>query len=148
VILQSLRGLEVYDELEKDRLIVRDKETPRCTELGRSVTVLGVPVRDTKKVMKALSDSRSDLKTILESVVLTQTEVRKEVVKRVLNRLPAKTIEEIIVDDDMPGIIENCLEELEYINSILLKLVDAKHSARKESEKLEENLVTLLESMR
>jgi hypothetical protein len=48
----------------------------------------------------------------------------------------------------MPGLVENCLEELEYVNSILLKLLDSKHSAREESKKLEKSLLLLLESMR
>jgi hypothetical protein len=72
----------------------------------------------------------------------------KDIVKRVLDRLPAKTIEEIVCEEDMPGIIENCLEELEYINSILQKLMTSKHGARKESKKLHNNLLMLLESMR
>jgi hypothetical protein len=148
VILQALRGLEVYDELETDRLIIRDKDTARCTDLGKSVSVLGVPVRDTKKVMRAIADEKSDLKTILKSVVLSRTTLPKDVVKRVLDRLPAKTIEEIICEEDLPGIIENCLEELEYINSILQKLMTSKHGARKESKKLHKNLLMLLEAMR
>jgi hypothetical protein len=148
VILQALRGLEVYDGLEADRLIVRDKEGVRCTELGKDVAVLGVPVKDAKRVMKAVVDKKSDLKTILRDVVLTRTKIPKEVVNRVLSELPAKDIEEILCEEDMPGIVENCLEELEYVNSILLKLLDSKHSARKESQKLEESLLVLLESMR
>ncbi len=148
VILQALRGLEVYGELERDRLIVREKETARCTDLGKNVAVLGVPVKDAKRVMRAVSDEKSDLKTILKSIVLTRTSVPKDVFTRVLDRLPAKTIEEIICEEDMPGIIENCLEELEYINSILLKLIKSKHIAREESLKLQDNLLLLLESMR
>jgi replicative superfamily II helicase len=148
VIMQALRGLEVFDELEADRLIVRDKDSTRCTELGEDVAVLGVPVKDAKRVMRAIADAKSDLKTILRNVVLTRTTIPKEVVKRVLSKLPAKNIEDIICEDDMPGIVENCLEELEYVNSILLKLLDTKHSARKESKKLEKSLHMLLESMK
>ncbi|MFX1485042.1 MAG: hypothetical protein ACFFCP_17830, partial [Promethearchaeota archaeon] len=148
VIMQALRGLEVYDELEADRLIVRDKEGPRCTELGGDVAVLGVPVKDAKRVMKAIADEKSDLKTILRNVVLTRTSIPIKIVKRVLSKLPAESIEDIICEDDMPGIVENCLEELEYINSILLKLLDSKHSAREESKRLEESLLQLLESMK
>lgn len=148
VIMQALRGLEVYDELEADRLIVRDKDGVRCTELGEDVAVLGVPVKDAKRVMKAIADEKSDLKTILRNVVLIRTTIPKEVVKRVLSKLPAESIEDIICEEDLPGIVENCLEELEYVNSILLKLLDSKHSARKESEKLEKSLLSLLESMR
>jgi hypothetical protein len=67
---------------------------------------------------------------------------------RVLSKLPAKGIDDIICEDDMPGIVENCLEELEYVNSILLKLFDSKHGALKESKILEKSLLLLLESMR
>jgi superfamily II helicase len=148
VILQALRGLEVYGELETDKLIVRDNEITRCTDLGKSVAVLGVPVKDTKSVMRAISDEKSDLKKMLKGVVLARKTLPKEVVKSVLDRLPAKTIEEIIREEDMPGVIENCLEELEYINSILLKLLSSKHIARKESKKLHDNLLMLLETMR
>jgi len=148
VIMQALRGLEVYDELEADRLIIRDRGGARCTELGKDVAVLGVPVKDAKKVMRAIADKTSDLKTILRNVVLIRTTIPREVVDRVLSKLPAKTVEEIVCQDDMPGIVENCLEELEYINSILLKLLHSKHAARKDSEKLEDSLLLILQSMR
>jgi hypothetical protein len=148
VILQALGGLEVYGELETDKLIVRDNEVTRCTDLGKSVAVLGVPVKDAKSVMRAISDEKSDLKKILRSVLLARKTLPKDVVKRVLDKLPAKNLEEIICEEDMPGIIENCLEELEYVNSILLKLLGSKHTAKKESKKLNTNLVMLLESMK
>jgi hypothetical protein len=148
VIMQALRGLEVFDELEADRLIVRNKEETLCTDLGKDVAFLGVPVKDAKRVMKAIADGKSDLKTILRNVVLARTTIPKKVVNRVLSKLPAKNIEEIVCEEDMPGIVENCLEELEYVNSILLKLLDSKHRARKECERLEEGLLSILESMR
>ncbi|MFW9807387.1 MAG: hypothetical protein ACFFFK_11720 [Candidatus Thorarchaeota archaeon] len=148
VILQALRGLEVYDELEADNLIARDKDGVRCTERGEDVAVLGIPVKDAKRVMKAIADEKSDLKTILSNVVLARSTIPKQVLQRVLSRLPAKEIEELVCEEDMPGIVENCIEELEYINSILLKLLESKHGARKESEKLEKSLQLLLESMR
>jgi hypothetical protein len=107
-----------------------------------------VPVKDAKRVMKAIVDEKSDLKTMLRDIVLARTTIPKEVIKRVLSKLPAKHIEDIICEDDMPGLVENCLEELEYVNSILLKLLDSKHSAREESKKLEKSLLLLLESMR
>jgi hypothetical protein len=48
----------------------------------------------------------------------------------------------------MPGIVENCLEDLEYINHILLSLMDQRHALRKETEEMEIGLLTLLNSMR
>jgi hypothetical protein len=74
--------------------------------------------------------------------------ISDKVVKQVLDRLPAKNIDDIICEDNMPGIIENCLEELEYINSILFGLMDKKNPLRKESKKLEKSLHSLLSAMR
>jgi len=70
------------------------------------------------------------------------------IVKEVLDKLPAKDIADLICEDNMPGIIENCLEELEYINSILFRLMNKKNPLRKESKKLEKSLHALLGAMR
>lgn len=148
VIMQALRGLEVYDELEADRLIIRDGGDTRCTDLGKNVAFLGVPVKDAKRVMRAIADEKNDLMTILRNVVMTRMYIPKEIVDRVLSKLPGKDVEEIVCEDDMPGIVENCLEELEYVNSILLKLLDSKHRARNQSEKLEKSLLSILQSMK
>ncbi|MBE0525734.1 MAG: hypothetical protein IH631_02250, partial [Candidatus Thorarchaeota archaeon] len=148
VIVQALRGLEILGELETDGLITKEGSSFRCTPLGANVTVLGVPVKDAKRVMKALSDKRMDLKSILRSLVQARKGVSENVVKQVLDKLPTKSIDDILCEDHMPGIIENCLEELEYTNSILLKLLDVKHPHRKESQKLKESLHTLLGAMR
>ncbi len=148
VIVQALRGLEIFGELEADGLITRAGSQISCTPLGESVTVLGVPVKDAKRVMRAISDKRSDLKTILRGLVRARKGISEAVVKQVLDRLPAKNIEDILRDDHMPGVIENCLEELEYINSILFRLMDKKNPLRKESRKLEKSLHALLSAMR
>ena len=148
VIVQALRGLEILGELEADGLITRAGSQISCTPLGESVTVLGVPVKDAKRVMRAISDKRSDLKTILRELVRARKGISEAVVKQVLDRLPAKNIEDILRDDHMPGVIENCLEELEYINSILFRLMDKKNPLRKESRKLEKSLHALLSAMR
>lgn len=148
VIVQALRGLEILGELETDGLITKEGSSIRCTPLGANVTFLGVPVKDAKRVMKAISDKRMDLKSILRDLVRARKGVSEKVVKEVLDKLPAKSIDKIICEDHMPGIIENCLEELEYTNSILLKLLDAKHPHKKESQKIEESLLTLLGAMR
>ncbi|MGY5871568.1 MAG: hypothetical protein RTV72_04920 [Candidatus Thorarchaeota archaeon] len=148
VIVQALRGLEVFGELEADGLITREGSQIRCTPLGENVTVLGVPVKDAKRVMRAISDKRSDLKSILRRLVHARQGMSEKVVKQVLDKLPAKNIDDIICEDNMPGIIENCLEELEYINSILFRLMDKKNPLRKESKKLETSLHTLLGAMR
>ena len=148
VIKQALRGLEVFGELEADGLITRDGKNIRCTPLGENVSLLGVPVKDAKKVMTAINDKRSDLKLVLRSIIQARADMSESIVNQVLKKLPAKSIDEIVCEDDMPGIIENCLEELEYINSILFRLMDKKNPLRKESETLEKSLHTLLGAMR
>ena len=148
VIVQALRGLEVLGELESDGLIKRDGSSISCTPLGENVTILGVPVKDAKKVMKTIRDERSALKTILKNLVATRIGVSENIAKQVLDKLPAKRIEDIVCEDHLPGIIENCLEELLYVNSILYNLMDKKHPLRKESSTLEKSLQGLLDAMR
>jgi superfamily II helicase len=148
VIVQALRGLEVFGELEADGLITRRGTQISCTPLGENVTVLGVPVKDAKIVMKAISDKQSDLKSILRRLVHARKGIPDTMVKQVLDKLPAKDIADLICKDNIPGIIENCLEELEYINSILYRLMNKKNPLRKESKKLEKSLHALLSAMR
>jgi hypothetical protein len=148
VIVQALRGLEIFGELESDGLITREGSQISCTPLGQSVAVLGVPVKDAKRVMRAISDKRIDLKSILRRLVRARKGISEGVVKQVLDRLPAGEIDDIVDRDHMPGIVENCLEELEYINSILSRLMDKKNPLRKESMTLEKSLHTLLDAMR
>ncbi len=148
VIVQALRGLEVFGELEADGLITRRGTQISCTPLGKNVTVLGVPVKDAKIVMKAISDKQSDLKSILRKLVHARKGMSDTMVKQVLDKLPAKDIADLICEDNIPGIIENCLEELEYINSILYRLMNKKNPLRKESKKLEKSLHVLLSAMR
>ena len=148
VIVQALRGLEVFGELEADGLITRRGTQISCTPLGENVTVLGVPVKDAKIVMKAIGDKQSDLKSILRKLVHARKGMSDTMVKQVLDKLPAKDIADLICEDNIPGIIENCLEELEYINSILFRLMNKKNPLRKESKKLEKSLHALLGAMR
>ena len=148
VIKQALRGLEVFGELELDGLITRDGKNIRCTSLGENVSLLGVPVKDAKKVMKAINDKRSDLKEILKSIIRARADMLESIVSQVVSKLPAKSVDEVLCENHMPGILENCLEELEYINFILLSLMDQKHALRKESENIESNLLMLLDSIR
>jgi hypothetical protein len=148
VIVQALRGLEIFGELEADGLITREGTQISCTPLGESVTVLGAPVKDVKRVMRGISDTRADLKSILKGLVKARKGMSEKLVKQVLDKLPAKSIDDIICEDHMPGIIENCLEELEYINSILYGLMDKKNPLRKESKQLEKSLHALLGAMR
>ena len=148
VIQQALRGLEVFGELEVDGLITREGKNVRCTPLGESVSLLGVPVKDARKVMRAINDKRSDLKLVLRGIIQARADISESIMNQALEKLPAKSIEEIVCEDHMPGILENALEELEYINFILLSLMDKRHPLRKKSEELEGNLLMLLDSMR
>ena len=148
VIVQALRGLEVLGELESDGLIARDGSSLSCTSLGESVSILGVPVKDAKKVMKTIRDERSTVKTILKNLVMTRIGVSEKIAKQILNKLPAKSIDDLVCEDHLPGIIENCLEEMLYVSSILNNLMDKKNPLRKESNELEKNLQTLLDAMK
>jgi superfamily II helicase len=148
VIRQALRGLEVFGELEMDGLITRQGKNIICTQLGENVSLLGVPVKDAKKVMKAINDKRSDLKMVLKSIIQAKADMSESFINQVLKKLPAKSIDEIVCEDHMPGILENVLEELEYVNFILLNLMNQKHPLRKKSEEMEANLLMLLDSMR
>jgi hypothetical protein len=148
VIVQALRGLEIFGELETDGLIAREGASVSCTPLGANVTVLGIPVKDAKRVMRAIGDKRVGLKSILKSLVKAKAGISEKIVTQVLDKLPTKSIDDIICEDHLPGIVENCLEELEYVNSILLNLMDKKNPLRKECGKLETSLHTLLDAMR
>jgi hypothetical protein len=152
IIHQALRGLEVVDELEKDGLILRDKEKHvRCTNMGQNVTVLGVPVGDARSVMRALGRKSGKLENIILSVTVARTGLPRDVVRRVLQALPATKMEELVhCQKDLPGIVENCVEELQYVNSILLRIMegDKRRRLRRESLKLEKNLIALLDSVK
>ncbi|MGQ4913016.1 MAG: hypothetical protein ACP6KW_12680, partial [Candidatus Thorarchaeota archaeon] len=104
--------------------------------------------RDARRVMRALEKEKSDLRTLLRGIIHARTDLPGEIVTEVLKRIPAQTSEEVFCDEYMPGIVENCLEEIEYINSILLRLLESDHPLKRESEALEKNLLNLLESMR
>ncbi|MHA2205800.1 MAG: hypothetical protein ACXABC_08060 [Candidatus Thorarchaeota archaeon] len=148
VILQALTGLETLGELEKENLIVREGKNIKCTELGEKVALLGVPVRDAKKVARELSKSGGNLKRILLNVVVTRTQLPRDLVKRLIDSIPpdGKT-DEVYCAEDIPGIVENCLEEIQYINSILKGLVkdDDNPELRKEIIELQERLLPVLE---
>ena len=151
VVEQSLRGLEIIGDLERAGLVHRVKKTIKCTELGENVTYLGVPVRDARRVMKALSQSKSNLKSILLNVAAARSNLPKDVVARIVETLPAESIDDLVcVENEMPGIVENCIEELDYINMILLRLMGDKRkdSLKKDSIAMESNLQTLMGASR
>jgi len=151
VIEQSLRGLEIIGDLENAGLVHRVKKTIRCTDLGENVTYLGVPVRDAKRVMKAISQGKGNLKNILLDVVTARGNLPKDVVSHIVDTLPVNSIEDLASEkNEMPGIVENCIEELDYINMILLRLMDDKRkdSLKKDSIEMESNLLTLMRAIR
>lgn len=151
VIEQALRGLELIGDLEREGLVRRIDKEIRCTELGSNVAYLGVPVRDAKRVMAVIDQRKGNLKDILLGVAAARKTLPRRVLKRVLDALPAESIDDIVCEkDDLPGIVENCIEELDYINMILLKLMGEKRkdSLKKESVAMEKNLLDLLRSSR
>jgi hypothetical protein len=151
VIEQSLRGLEIIGDLERAGLVHRVKKVIKCTDLGENVTYLGVPVRDAKRVMKAISGGKRNLKSVLLSVAAARSNLPKEVVSRIVDALPVDSVEDLACKkNEMPGIVENCIEELDYINMILLRLMGDKRkdSLKKDSIALENNLRTLIGAIR
>ncbi|MFX1272588.1 MAG: hypothetical protein ACFFAX_12955, partial [Promethearchaeota archaeon] len=151
VIEQALRGLEVIGDLERAGLVQRVKKTIRCTELGENATYLGVPVPDAKRVMRAISERKENLKDILLSVATARSNLPREVVSRIMDALPAENIEQLVCDkNEMPGIVENCIEELDYINMILLRLMGDKRKdkLKKDSIQMEDNLRALIGAIR
>lgn len=147
VIGQALRGLRVFDDMERDDLIIRDGKAVRCTDLGASVAVLGVPVRDAKKVMKAVARGSGRLRDLLVGVTVARTDLPEDLVRRVIDSVPADSIEQAIkCEKDMPGMVENILEELHYVNSILLRLIaeDARDELHKEIYRLQGDLTAML----
>lgn len=151
VIEQSLRGLETIGELEKDGLVRYENKKHGCTELGEAVTLLGVPVRDAKKVMDAIDKGKADLKRILLGVSKARGSLPKGLLARVLDSLPADNIDSLVCkDSDLPGIVENCLEDLDYTNLVLQRLMKDKRRAKmkRESVVLEKSFLTLLKASR
>ncbi|MGY5854376.1 MAG: hypothetical protein RTU92_12485 [Candidatus Thorarchaeota archaeon] len=147
VLQTALWGLEIVGELQQDGLLVQEGKTMRCTKLGNSVAVLGVPIRDARIVMKALSTKEKGLRDILPAIVGAGTGIPKKLVRYIIDRLPAESIESLVESKTgLPGIVENCLEETHYAIRILSKLMDksTQKSMRKESKKLESNISELL----
>ncbi|MGY5861807.1 MAG: hypothetical protein RTU09_05490 [Candidatus Thorarchaeota archaeon] len=150
VIRQSLRGLEILGELEREGLTQRDGTNFRCTELGQSVTVLGVSVRDAKRVTKTLGKAGNKLANILIDVAVARTGMPRKAIDGVLDAVQSHGMEKFVrCAQHGPGIVENCLEELHYINSILIGIMGRKadKELKKEIRKLDKNLSAALDTI-
>ncbi len=147
VIDQSLRGLEILDDLVKGDFIYKKDKKIECTSTGRSVTMLGVPVGDAKRVMNAIGKKDSGLRPILLEVAVARTSVPREVWKRVLDATEPGVKGDIeFCKEDAPGVIENCLEDLQYLNTILAGLAGGSRKPLKiEADYMEKRLRYLLE---
>ncbi len=148
VIEQALRGLSLIDELEQEGLVVREDNRIKCTVLGGSVARLGVPVGDARQALKALSDKKGDLSSILQKLLVSRTGLSEDLIHEVLSSVPADSVEQIgKCAEHMPGVVENLLEEAQYVNSILLSLMakDKRNELSRRSLKLQDSLMTLLE---
>jgi hypothetical protein len=151
VVIQSLRSLELLGDLESEGLIRREGKEVICTDLGRNVTYLAVPVRDARRIIKEIESGTGKLKDVLARVTLARSGIPSSLIARVLEKLPAKSIEALTShEEDLPGIVENCLEEIDYVIAIILKLTEDQKRGRlqKEAEDLQKNLTLLLESIR
>ncbi len=149
VIQQALRGLNILEELERDRLIVRGRGSSRCTDLGRNVVMLGVPVADAKRVIRTISKRGARLRPVLVDIAVARTGLREDLVEKILRSLPDGRIEEVVHEDDMPGIVENAIEEVYYTVAILLRVMGASvsRSLKMEALKLKNELEDLLEDL-
>ena len=128
-------------------LMQRDGKGFRCTELGQSVTILGVSVRDAKKVTKALGQAGNKLANILIDVAVARTGMPRKAIAGVLDAVQKQDMKKVVMcEQHGPGIVENCLEELHYINSILIGIMGRKadKKLKKEIRKLDKNLTTTL----
>jgi hypothetical protein len=150
VIRQSLRGLEILGELEREGLTQRDGKDVRCTKLGQSVTVLGVSVRDAKKVTKTLEQAGNRLANILIDVAVARTGMPRKAIAEVLDAVQTHGMKKFVkCEQHGPGIVENCLEELHYINSILIGIMGKKadKELKKEIRKLDKILSVALDTI-
>lgn len=147
VIRQSLRGLTALGTLETDGLVVREGGKIRCTTLGQNVAMLGVPAHDAHTVMSSTSGKEGSLKDILLQVVTVNTGFPKALVKRILDSVPAGSTEKIVCGDDLPGVVENILEEIQYVNTILLKIMsgEARKGMNSESLRMQRELTQILD---
>ncbi len=123
IILQSLRGLDILSELEREGLVSITGGNARCTIYGQSAALLGIPVDDIRQVIQTITTGRGDLKEILTVIVSARTALPRQLIRRVIDSLPVKRIEELVREDDMPGVIENIIEEIQYTNAIVLRLM-------------------------
>ncbi|MCK5301655.1 MAG: hypothetical protein KAJ96_00815 [Candidatus Thorarchaeota archaeon] len=149
VIRQSLRGLKILGELEREGLMQPDGKGFRCTKLGQSVTVLGVSVSDSKRVNKALGQAGNKLANILIDVAVARTGMPRKAIAGVLDAVQTRNMEKVVnCEQHGPGIVENCLEELHYINSILAGIMGGKANKelKREIRKLDKNLTATLDT--
>ncbi|MHA1484677.1 MAG: hypothetical protein ACTSPR_05105 [Candidatus Thorarchaeota archaeon] len=149
VIRQSLRGLEILGELEREGLMQVVDKGFRCTKHGQSVTALGVSVSDSKRVTKALGQAGNKLANILIDVAVARTGMPRKAIAGVLEAVQTRDMEKIVkCEQHGPGIVENCLEELHYINSILVGIMGGKagKELKKEIRKLDRNLTAALDT--
>ncbi len=147
VIRQALRGLGIIDELESEGLVVREQNRVRCTEVGESVVMLGIPVADAKRALKAIRKQRGGLKSILTDITIAKTGLPKTIVEHIIEHLPAERLDDMICKEDLPGIVENVIEEVQYTNSIILGIMsgEARKGLHREAFALHKNLSDLLD---
>jgi hypothetical protein len=86
------------------------------------------------------------LRSILLEVAIARSSVPRNVWKRVLEATEPGVKEDIeFCKEDVPGIIENCLEDLQYLNGILAGLAgSSRKPLRKEAAYMEKRLRYLL----
>ncbi len=133
LIDQSMRGLEILDDLENSGLVTSKGKVHECSDSGKTTIALGIPVRVAKRVIQALEKPDAELRHILLEAASVRSSVPRKVWKRVLDTTePGIKGEVEFCEDDVPGIIENCLEDLHFLNTILARLGTSKRKTMKE----------------
>ncbi len=124
VLRHSLRGLETLDELRRSNLVERYGEEVRCTELGRRVAALGVSIADARRTKRIIEKSEGDFVNTLIELVSTKTGASSGQLRRILTAVSeGGSKEDMYCEDDLPGLVENHVEELIYVNSVLEQML-------------------------
>ena len=147
VLRTALWGLEIIGELDKDDLLQLEGKTMRCTKLGSRVASLGIPVGDARTIIERISKDYKDVRSVLGSIVESNTRLPAEHLQTIFGKLSEKHIESLAVKAKVqPGVLENYLEESLYALKIALDFEDKAHDKKllKEFKKLQEDIQRLL----
>ncbi|MEM2141725.1 MAG: hypothetical protein QXQ81_00495, partial [Candidatus Thorarchaeota archaeon] len=149
IIRRSLQGLGALESLEQQGFVNRDGSAILCTTLGRRTAMMGVPLREAKIMIDMTSGRRGDLVEAISQVAIANTGLPASLVKQVVKSVRQKNDESLISCDDLPGIVENILEELHYVAGLLVRIVgDEQYEDGLTPRDMEDAIGRLLASLR